>query len=174
MERRNLRETKDTNFRSRNPFAFVKISLFLNVIAPYTRQKLDRLYHFYKEKHHQESSSTLTIRQRLIKLYLLTYPYIHMMWEGSTLLFYLAYAIRKTYYRSLFDWIQDVELHTLTNDRLREMESIEDKNNHELKWSPALKDKSWYMANMFIANVATTLTSSFEIGAFFLQFLDWW
>ena len=150
----------------------IKKSLIFHVMVPYLKLKLDRFYHRLKEKYEETSSPTL--QNRLIKIYLLTYPYIHMLLEGSHVIFYLAYAVQKTPYASLSTLLQGIRLHQLTGRRLAEMEIKERKSNHGLLLSTSIKDKAYYIMNTISSNVATTLTASFEVGAFFLQFLDWW
>ena len=66
-------------------------SLLFHAILPYVKIKLEKLFHNLKERY-SDSSSTFanaTFSQKIIKIYLLTYPYIHMFWEGSNMIFYL-------------------------------------------------------------------------------------
>ena len=97
-----------------------------------------------------------------------------MLLEGTDLIFYLSYAVRKTSYHSLVTFIQGVKLQVLTGDKLSEMEDMDKKGRDELHDSPYIKDKIHYILKLISTNMATTLTTGFEIGAFFLQFLDWW
>ena len=138
--------------------------------------KLDRLYHNLKENY-SESSSTFrkaSLRQKMVQTYLLTYPYIHMFWEGSSMIFYLLYAIDKSPYHSFLLWLQNVQLHQLSIERLKEMESNEIKKNQAVNSSTSFKDKASYFSNKITSNLVLSLTTSFEIGAFFIQFIDWW
>ena len=97
-----------------------------------------------------------------------------MLLEGTDLIFYLSYAVRKTSYHSIVTFIQGVKLQVLTGDKLSEMEDMDKKGLDELHDSPYIKDKIHYISKLISTNMATTLTAGFEIGAFFLQFLDWW
>ena len=151
-------------------------SLLFHVILPYVKIKLEKLFHSLKEKY-SDSSSTFanaTFSQKIIKIYLLTYPYIHMFWEGSNMIFYLLYSIEKSRYSSFLLWLQKVQLHQLSAERLKEMELNEVKKNQVGNSSASFKDKASNFSNKIASNLVMTLTTSFEIGAFFVQFLDWW
>ena len=151
-------------------------SLIFHAVVPYIKIKLDRLFHSLKEKYADSSSSfaTASLRQKLVKIYLLTYPYIHMFWEGSQVVFYLLYAVRKSPYHSVLMWLQSVQLYQLSSDRFKEMEMTEMTRRQLLGSSSSFKDKAKYLTNNIVSNLVETLTTSFEIGAFFIQFLDWW
>ena len=151
-------------------------SLFFHVVIPYIKMKLDRLYHNLKENY-SESSSTFrnaSLRQKMVQTYLLTYPYIHMFWEGSQVTFYLLYAVGKSPYHSILMWLQSVQLHHLSSERFKEMELSEIRKSQRLGSSDSLKDKAHYIGNKLASNFVVSLTTTFEVGAFFIQFLDWW
>ena len=97
-----------------------------------------------------------------------------MFWEGSSMIFYLLYAIDKSPYHSFLLWLQNVQLHQLSIERLKEMESNEIKKNQAVNSSTSFKDKASYFSNKITSDLVLTLTTSFEIGAFFIQFIDWW
>ena len=147
-------------------------ALIFHLILPYIRLKLTRLYHVVKEKYQEPFRPN--VKDRLVRLFLYIFPYMHMILEGSDMIFYLSYAVQKTSYHSLFTWIQGVKLHLLTDDKLSQMEDMAKKGRDELHKSPYIKDKLYYTLKVISTNIATTLTAGFEIGAFFLQFLDWW
>ena len=144
-------------------------------MVPYIKLKLDRLFHSLKEKYADSSSSfaTAPLKQKLVKIYILTYPYIHMSWEGSQVIFYLLYAVRKSPYHSILMWLQRVQLYQLSGERLKEMELTEMRRRQLLGSSRSFKNKAYYLTNNLISSLVVTLTTSFEIGAFFIQFLDW-
>ena len=155
-----------------NRHVLIKQTLIFHLIFPYIKLKLNRLYNTVKEKYQEPLRPNL--KDRFVKLFLYTFPYIHMLLEGTDVIFYLSYAIQKTSYHSLFTLIQGVKLHVLTGDKLSEMEDMAIKGRDELHDSPYIKDKLHYIFKLVSTNMATTLTAGFEIGAFFLQFLDWW
>ena len=97
-----------------------------------------------------------------------------MFWEGSNMIFYLLYSIEKSRYSSFLLWLQNVQLHQLSAERLKEMELNEVKKNQVGNSSATFKDKASNFSNKIASNLVMTLTASFEIGAFFVQFLDWW
>ena len=59
-------------------------------------------------------------------------------------------------------------------ERFNEMESNDRRRNQTLKPSASLKEKAYYVSNNVVSSLVMSLTTSFEIGAFFIQFLDWW
>merc|ERR1712212_1461871 len=97
-----------------------------------------------------------------------------MFWEGSYMIFYLLYAIDKSCYHSVLLWLQNVQLHQLSAERLKEMELNETKKDRAVHSSASFKDKAFNFSNKIASNLVMSLTTSFEIGAFFIQFLDWW
>ena len=155
-----------------NRHGLIKQTLIFHLIIPYIKLKLNRLYNLVKEKYQEPLRPN--VKDRFVKLFLYTFPFMHMLLEGTDLIFYMSYAVQKTSYHSLVTFIQGVKLQVLTGDKLSEMEDMDKKGLDELHDSPYIKDKIHYISKLISTNMATTLTAGFEIGAFFLQFLDWW
>lgn len=146
-------------------------SLVCLVILPYLKQKLD---HWFEEARHSYNIGRQPKGQmynRLYKVFLAVYPYIHMSWEGSLLAYQVAYMLGKISRHSPF-------LH-LTGTKLCHVDGEEEEPSHSLPfsqlWSSAsLPGKLNLVTRKALSVAAVTLSTSLSVGVFFLQFLEWW
>lgn len=60
-------------------------SLFWQVVVPFIKLKLDKLFAKWKEGSRSGSWSNQSAMQKLQRVYIRIYPFIHMSWEVSTL-----------------------------------------------------------------------------------------
>ena len=65
-------------------------SLIFSVIAPYAKAKMDKVFERAREA---EADGVSLTRSRAALL--VTYPYLHFIYEASVLLYYFAYALEK-------------------------------------------------------------------------------
>ncbi|XP_056021124.1 LOW QUALITY PROTEIN: peroxisome assembly protein 12-like [Ostrea edulis] len=109
--------------------------------------------------------------KQLYKVSVAVYRYIHMSWEGSMLMYQIAYMFGKTSWHSPL-------LH-LSGTRLSHAEEEEDEESDRLsfsdQWASSSVPGKLNLAIRKILGVkAVTLSTGLSVGVFFLQFLEWW
>ncbi|XP_067686858.1 peroxisome assembly protein 12-like [Haliotis asinina] len=147
------------------------LSVFLLVAVPYIKTKLDQLFEDLRHKYGTDRRSQ--IRRpggQVIRAFLSMYPYVHMTWEGTCLLYQVSYMLGKGAWHSPF-------LH-LSGTRLQHLDEF------DLDGSVGKVTTDWSKASLFGKLIlamkmgggatAMVLSSGLSVGMFFLQFLDWW
>ncbi|BFZ18408.1 hypothetical protein BsWGS_21447 [Bradybaena similaris] len=152
------------------------MSLACLILIPYVRHKLDSYYEAlrYREELTTNRSflqQNLTMKQRLIKLYLSTYPYVHSLWECLTLAYTLSYMLGKNQWHSPSMHLSGTELR-----RLDPQDELTGKTQlHHPPWSElSFTARMLHLAKISLNTAAVCLSTSLSVGMFFLQFLDWW
>lgn len=166
-----------------DPHAFLHLSrsehlrslLFL-VIMPYIKEKCDQAYEkMLSDPQSISRSQSESLKIRLCRVYLATYPVIHMMWRGTLLAYQLAYVFGKSLHHSPFLRLagllllnltpNDLEAFSQKSDAVTLMQLLKEKRLKKLLLSLAVKS---------ISSISLFLSTGLSIGIFFLQFLDWW
>lgn len=140
-------------------------SLIILSTFPYLKSKFDSLYLRLKLSHFE---SQITSHSSL--LFLKTYPIFCSIWELITLLYEISYSVGKSRYHSPLLQLSNVRLCSLTEDDLRERSVNFEILDSNLNWFRYLKRLSW-LTTKWMAN---GLGVGLSVGAFFIQFLDYW
>lgn len=139
--------------------------LFLSIGVPYLRTQLENLF---KKLRGKEADGLLQwnegVTSKIGVIYLRSYPSIHFLWEMISLCYYLAYATNKVQYHSPLLHMCRMQLVTSTGEEFR--------GN---SWDELTKKKySLSVAWTLIKNCVSCASTGISVGAFFLQFLEWW
>uniref|UniRef100_UPI00359025AF peroxisome assembly protein 12 n=1 Tax=Myxine glutinosa TaxID=7769 RepID=UPI00359025AF len=150
-----------------------RVSLLLLVAGPYLRVKLTKLFQRLRDERDFGVVFPHTARARLQQLFLSTYPFAVLMWEGITLNYQLCYALGKVKRHSILLWFAGVYLSHLTSqDTAKLAKQLQEGENfsHEagLIGRIASTLKSVY------SGTTVSISSAFSILVFFLQFLEYW
>lgn len=139
--------------------------LFLSIGVPYLHLQLENLFKKLKEK---EADGALQWNEgfsaKIGVVYVRSYPSCHFLWEMIGLCYYMAYAVNKVQYHSPLLHICGMQLVT----------SAEEDLPSNLWEELAKKNYSLSVAWTLIKNCVSCASTSISIGAFFLQFLEWW
>ncbi|RUS89238.1 hypothetical protein EGW08_002981 [Elysia chlorotica] len=148
------------------------------VLIPYLRQKLDSFFEDLQYKYGQDVKffsflqQNLSVKQRLLRLYLSVYPYVHSAWEVVTLAYTLSYMLRGGSWHC-------PTLH-LSGTRLCRLGPDDQVEGSKLgldfsAWSQLSLTRKMLLALRAVLRLtAACLTTSLSVGVFFLQFLEWW
>ncbi|XP_059156582.1 peroxisome assembly protein 12-like isoform X2 [Physella acuta] len=146
------------------------------VFIPYLRQKLDNLFEELRYRNGTDRGifsflkKNLTIKQRLVYLYLAFYPYIHSAWECLSLAYMLSYMLRKGRWHS-----PSMHLSGTVLQRLEPTEESSGIFSAKPAWSELSPTGKFYrVMKLGMSTTAVCLSTSLSVGVFFLQFLDWW
>lgn len=166
-------------------------SLFLLVVVPYLKQKLDKLYEDMsglssgfpafgfgnQELINNEQDALRSHYYRFFKkLFLTVYPYVNAVYEGLFFIYQLLYLYDKTKYYTPFLHLQKIAMRRLT---LQDMESQE--NSRVSRRLSRLRGLNKYplatLLRGFVNAGNLVLDYSKYIlpaSLFFFKFLEWW
>ncbi|KAH9503947.1 ubiquitin-protein ligase peroxin 12 [Bulinus truncatus] len=151
-------------------------SLVCLTLLPYILQKCENLFEELKYKYGNSNSrltflkKNLTVKQRLVHLYMSVYPFLHSSWEALSLLYTLSYMFHKSRWHHPFMHLSGTELCRVDGDQ---MSDTSDKTMPD--WSTlSLSDKLVHLTSWLTNTTATCLSNGLSVGIFFLQFLEWW
>ncbi|XP_076339083.1 peroxisome assembly protein 12-like [Tachypleus tridentatus] len=133
----------------------IRISLFCLAIAPYIKTKLDKLFKTLHEKWTSARSQKKDVKEKVEFLYLRIYPFFHFIFECLLSHYIIMYAVGRCSYHSPFVRFSETELRTLTSE-----------NRNIRSWEE--------FPHCITAGLAGALSMGLSVGAFFLQFLEWW
>lgn len=131
-------------------------SLLLVSLMPYTRKKLDRLL---DQLRHEDASHAIE-KQSPSYYFIRVYPLICFLIESSNLALQISYSLGSRDHYSV--WCQLIGVRLVTDTPLRQ--APEAAANGAFRWS------SWLLAKY----VAKTVGSGLSVGAFFIQFLEYY
>ncbi|GFO44200.1 peroxisome assembly protein 12 [Plakobranchus ocellatus] len=148
------------------------------VLVPYVRQKMDRLFEDLQYKYGQDLDffsflqENLSLRQRLLRLYLSIYPYIHTGWEVVTLTYILSYMLHEGRWHCPTVHLSGTRLCRINpDDEKQDSAFVTDFST----WSQlGLSGKILAALRVVLKLTAACVTTSLSVGVFFLQFLEWW
>ncbi|XP_045606855.2 peroxisome assembly protein 12 isoform X1 [Procambarus clarkii] len=147
--------------------AYLK-SLSTIVAFPYFLSQMDSIYQDVQDKDADGRLSDKGWINDLQKLLLKLWPFVHFSWELLTLTFYIRYLIGKSRFHSPLLLLCGVRLENLDKE---DYEIIDMRTEKLLSFRSirGLQD----LGQWLIERIGSSLMNSLEVGAFFLQFLDW-
>jgi hypothetical protein len=125
-------------------------TLVVHVLLPYLMLKMNKLYE--KWIIHGDPAPSVGLK-KTIKV---AQPLVNFAWDGLNLVLNLSYAIGRTKFHSLLNWLDGSALVHITPERAEKMEAYQ-----------AKQPLAWKLAH-------SLLSVGLEFGAFFLQFVNWW
>ncbi|KAG0725253.1 Peroxisome assembly protein 12 [Chionoecetes opilio] len=102
------------------------------------------------------------------KMFLKSWPTVHLAWEFLTLIFYVRYVIGRSKFHSPLLLMCGIRLATLSKDDYDTIDAREEKLLSFKRVRSVQEFGQWAMECL-----GSTLMNSLEVGAFFLQFLEW-
>lgn len=142
-------------------------SLLILTAFPYLKSKFDSLYSRLKLA---QMESQMNIRSHSSLLFLKTYPIFCSFWDLLTLLYQVSYSVGKNKYHSPLVMLSNVRLCSLSEEDFRQRNANFDILDNNLDSFRFVKRVLW-LTTKWMAN---GLGASLSIGAFFIQFLDFW
>lgn len=142
-------------------------SILFLVFIPYIKQKLDLVFEYIRYKNTVSTRPATSLQVKLSRAYIATYPYVHLMWDGASLVHMLAYTFQQSRWHSFLLRLSGTELcHNTQDDTYIDAETAWDSG----------KPEAWVgsVLSAMVKGIATALSSGLSVGVFFLQFLDWW
>ncbi|XP_045104989.1 peroxisome assembly protein 12-like isoform X3 [Portunus trituberculatus] len=146
--------------------AYIK-SQFALVAFPYIHTQLDQIYQEHQENQ-DEMPSNQGWRTKLRSIFLKCWPVVHFAWELLTLIFYVRYVIGKSKFHSPLLLMCGIQLATLSKEDYEIIDAREE-NLVSFKKVRSLQEFSQWI----VERIGSSLMNSLEVGAFFLQFLEW-
>ncbi|KAK3870722.1 hypothetical protein Pcinc_024073 [Petrolisthes cinctipes] len=143
-------------------------SMFTLVTFPYLRNRLDQLFQRIQERHADNALSEESWKCRIQRLFLKMWPVLHFSWEFLTFVYYVRYAVGKSRFHSPLLPLSGVQLATLDHS---DYEVIDARTEMMLAFRNVRS--GWELGRWAVECVGSSLMNSLEVGAFFLQFLDW-
>ncbi|XP_005992312.1 peroxisome assembly protein 12 [Latimeria chalumnae] len=148
-------------------------SLFMLVLVPYLKVKLEKLFTKMREDDDYAIHLPESSWKRFYKAFLAAYPFVNMAWEGWFLSHQLLYIFGKTEQHSPLIRLAQVRLVNLTGEDIQAIEQ---------RWSPptspkqqqSIPEKLKAFFSKAAGGIAVSLSTSLSVGVFFLQFLEWW
>lgn len=136
------------------------------VLIPYFKLLLD---HQFEKQREQAADGIEPAKEWLRKvrcLFLYVYPWFHMLWQGIIVCYQLAYVFGKSPFHSPWIHASGTRLIMLTNRDI----------HPDSYWkSPSLQNMSLGSATTTLRHgLVFALTTGLSVGAFFIQFLEWW
>ena len=125
------------------------LSLAFEVIVPYVKRKLDRLFEEIRDE--EETSDLKGIKKAFVGLY----PYLHCLQQLAFFGYAFAYTIGKSKHHSPRTKLAGVVL--------KPAEDHDEDQSGDSSYVGAIAKR-----------MATAISVGLEFSAFFLQFLDWW
>ncbi|KAK3770139.1 hypothetical protein RRG08_007050 [Elysia crispata] len=148
------------------------------VLIPYIRQKMDSLFEDIQYKYGQDVGffsflqKNLNLKQRLLRLYLSVYPYVHSAWEVITLAYTMSYMLRGGRWHCPTVHLSGTQLCRLGPDDQVQTPGL---GVDFSTWSQLSVTRKMLSALRVVFRLtAACLTTSLSVGVFFLQFLEWW
>nr|XP_060612864.1 peroxisome assembly protein 12 [Anolis sagrei ordinatus] len=126
-------------------------SLCLLVVAPYLGAKLGRLVGRLREEQDYAIHPPSSLRGRLCRAALATYPFAALAWEAWVLAQQMGYLLGKAQHHSPLLRMAGVRLVRMTTQDWQQDSSVRKSSSLSL----------W-------------LSTGLSVGVFFLQFLEWW
>ncbi|XP_050714387.1 peroxisome assembly protein 12-like [Eriocheir sinensis] len=167
-----LKRVEVTSKKNKNPLTLSKEgymkSLFALVAFPFIHTLLDQTYQELREHEDSDTSNNQGWKARIRKLFSKSWPVVHLSWELLTVIFYVRYVIGRNKFHNPLLYICGIHLATLSKD---DYEIIDARGEQLLSFKRvrSLQEFSqWAMERL-----GSTLMNSLEVGAFFLQFLEW-
>lgn len=145
-------------------------SLIFLVLVPYLKLKLDNLFGRWKEATRSGSSPSTSAMIRLQKIFVRVYPFIHMTWEGTFLIYQMRYLFQSINIHSPYMHLAGLKLVYLSPEELS-APSVKDSQDFHLM---SLSSKFQHGCKKLLGLIAITLSQGLSVGVFFLQFLEWW
>lgn len=145
-------------------------SILCLVILPYIKHKLDFMFEELRHKINTGRLSQNTLLCKLYKAFVAVYPYVHMVWEGSFLVYLISYMFGKSKWHSPFVRLSGVEL---VHQQEEDLQSTHIQSS-EVWQGLSLNNKLLFACKTAVNLTAVTLSTGLSVGVFFLQFLDWW
>ncbi|XP_043909717.1 peroxisome assembly protein 12 [Protopterus annectens] len=147
-------------------------SLFMLVMVPYLKTKLDRIFTQMREEDDYYIHLPESHWKRFCKAFLAAYPFVNMAWEGWFLTYQLLYIFKKTYHHSPLLLLAGVRLVNLRGEDIRAFDKMPSFVYPQQGRSVAEKLKSFF--SKAVGGIALSLSNTLSISVFFLQFLEWW
>ncbi|XP_054749359.2 peroxisome assembly protein 12-A-like [Lytechinus pictus] len=147
------------------------LSLALLVVIPYIKLKLDAKFHKWTDESLDASDRGRQSIKRYKKIFLAVYPYLHLSWESSILVYQLRYLFRQSHVHSPFLKLAGVKLQYLSRE---DMLLSSDSSDAILSADLSLKSRLLYYMKRLVGGVAIAISNGLSVGVFFLQFLEWW
>ncbi|XP_071848966.1 peroxisome assembly protein 12-like [Apostichopus japonicus] len=145
-------------------------SLAFLVFVPFIKLKLDKLFAKWKEGSRSGSWSNQSGMQKFQRVYIRIYPFIHMSWEGTFLLYQMRYLFQGINCHSPYMHLSGLKLVYLTPDDVLPEVSKAQRGTHPSTFQMKLLQGS----KSLLGFVAFCLSQGLSVGVFFLQFLEWW
>ncbi|XP_042217256.1 peroxisome assembly protein 12-like [Homarus americanus] len=135
---------------------------------PYLRSQMDSVYQDIQEKDADGRLSEEGWKVKIQKVVLKVWPLLHLSWELLTLIYYIRYLIGRSRFHSPLLLLTGVRLANLDKE---DYEIIDARAEQLLSFTNvrSLQD----LGQWLMEQVGSSLMNSLEVGAFFLQFLDW-
>lgn len=167
LKRVELASKKDRKPLTLSREAYMK-SQFALVAFPYIQTQLDQAYQELQENEVQRISSNQGWKTKFKSIFLKSWPIVHLAWELLTLIFYIRYVIGRSKFHSPLLFMCGIRLATLSKEDYEIIDAREE-NLVSFKRVRSLQEFGQWMMECF----GSSLMNSLEVGAFFLQFLEW-
>lgn len=146
------------------------MSLALLVVVPYIKLKLDAKFQKWTDESLDLNERGRQTMKKYKKIFLALYPYLHLSWESSVLVYQLRYLFKQSQVHSPFLKLAGVQLQYLSKeDMLSGLSS-----DAILSADSSLKVRLLYYLKRLVGAVAIAISNGLSVGVFFLQFLEWW
>lgn len=147
--------------------AYIK-SQFALVAFPYIQTQLDQIYQELQEHQVDGMPSNQGWKAKLRNVFLKSWPIVHLAWELLTLIFYVRYVIGRSKFHSPLLLMCGIRLATLSKEDYEIIDAREE-NLVSFKRVRSLQE----LGQWTVQRIGSSLMNSLEVGAFFLQFLEW-
>ncbi|XP_048374686.1 peroxisome assembly protein 12-like [Sphaerodactylus townsendi] len=149
-------------------------SLWLLVLVPYLKTKLEKLVSRLREEDDYSIHPPSSAWKRFYRAFLAAYPFVNLAWEGWFLAQQLCYILGKAQQHSPLLRLAGVRLVRLTAEDLQALEKkLLAASTAQLPTS-SMKDQVKSAMKKALGGLAFSLSTGLSVGVFFLQFLEWW
>jgi len=145
----------------------INLSFLCAIVFPYVRKKLENFFMKQRENLADGIKFKIQALNRMTEMFVLSYPYVHMLFESLNLAMFLAFSLKKSKFHNLFSFLVGVHLTYITPE---EAKSKQFEEEELLSTTKGLKK----IVLNSVRGGAKALTFFLEVGTFFLQFLDFW
>ncbi|XP_069981267.1 peroxisome assembly protein 12-B [Penaeus vannamei] len=167
LKRVQLKSSKRMEALSLSRKVYLK-SLSALVAFPYIRERIDNVFQEVREKDADGLLNDKNWSNRMKKIFLTLWPFLHFSWEFITLVYYVRYVIGRSRFHTPLLLMCGVRLANLEEE---DYEIIEERADKLLAFRNIRSLNQ--LGQWLIERVGSSLMNSLEVGAFFLQFLDW-
>uniref|UniRef100_T1JC72 Peroxisome assembly protein 12 n=1 Tax=Strigamia maritima TaxID=126957 RepID=T1JC72_STRMM len=144
-------------------------SLIFLVLFPYIKLLITKKFELERELEADGIRHENAKLQKLRRIFLVIYPWIHFVMETTILLYQLAFTFGRIRVHSPFIYLSGSRLTILSQEDV-----VIASQSFVFPSFGSLREFVSGVLNVMIHNVAVGVTWSLSVGAFFIQFVEWW